>query len=109
MNTNTNILENLRVIATPCVKWEKKNPFNRKAIFLYKESNQYIYLVEDKGSSFFGFYTKTGFEDISTIGLKDLNISLIKEVLLKNISFRLNAMEKRQNFLVDCSTQLLTL
>ena len=46
--TNKNLqenLENLRVTATKCVKWEKKQPFNKKAIFLYKQHDKSIYLV----------------------------------------------------------------
>ncbi|MFR5263700.1 hypothetical protein [Clostridium sp.] len=110
--TNKNLqenLENLRVTATKCVKWEKKNPFNKKAIFLYKEQDKYIYLVEDKGDSFFGYYTKDGFVDVKTIGLTKLNFNMIREVLLKNLTFRLNAIERRQQVLVGCSMQLLSM
>lgn len=102
-------LENLRITATQCVKWEKKNPFNKKAIFLYKEQGKYIYLVEDKGDSFFGYYTKDGFVDVKTIGLIKLDFNMIREVLLKNITFRLNAIEKRQQVLVACSMELLSM
>lgn len=88
------------------VKWEKKNSLNQKAIFLYKEGNKHIYLVENNGEPYYGFYTRKGFVNIDKVNFP-LDKDKIKEPLLKNLNKRVTSLEERQQQVLGCVMQLL--
>lgn len=102
-------LKKLKEIAAGCIKWNKDNGLKEKAIFLCKESGYYIYFVENKGNPFFGVFTKTGFKPIEkfNINFSNKNFSIIKEVLVKNLTYRLDLMDKRMQFLSTRSIELM--
>ncbi|EGT0690316.1 hypothetical protein ACSW9V_15405 (plasmid) [Clostridium perfringens] len=103
------LLENLKNLASEFLKWDKNNGLGEKAIFLCKESGHYIYLVENKKNPFYGVYTRDGFKRLEefNINFSNKNYVIIKETIIKNITYRLDLLDKRRSSLVECSLKLM--